>query len=200
MSRLREENRVMRAERDELQLRYDDEVYNGGAWKKEKERLETKISDINAAYEASNNANAEQQAQIVSLLSQVRELRAVLDEAEADRSALQKARRQLEGRLNDIAQHHVETSKMTSDRALQAMHLEKQELRSALEEQEDRVNMANERLKKAEAFANDSQIELNKVRAENSELDRLNVSLVLMYGYIMFIFSCRRAWKSNSRS
>ncbi|KAF8514982.1 nonmuscle myosin heavy chain b [Gautieria morchelliformis] len=177
MSRLREENRTMRTERDDLQLRFDDEVYNGGAWKKEKERLETKIGDLTAAYEASNNANSEQQSQIVSLLSQVRELRAVLDEAEADRSALQKARRQLEGRLNDIAQHHVETSKMSSDRAFQAMHLEKQELRSALEEQEDRVNMANERLKKAESFANDSQIELNKIRAENSELDKLNANL-----------------------
>jgi len=60
---------------------------------------------------------------------------------------------------------------------LQAMHLEKQELRSALEEQEDRVNMANERLKKAESFANDSQIELNNIRAENSELDKLNANL-----------------------
>ena len=176
MSRLREENRTMRTERDDLQLRFDDEVYNGGAWKKEKERLETKIGDLNAAYEASNNANSEQQSQIVSLLSQVRELRAVLDEAEADRAALQKARRQLEGRLNDIAQHHVETSKMSSDRVFQAMHLEKQELRSALEEQEDRVNMANERLKKAESFASDNQMELNKIRAENSELDKLNVS------------------------
>lgn len=178
MSRLREENRLIRAERDELQLRFDDEVYSGGAWKKEKERLETKIGDLAAAYEASNNANAEQQGQIVSLLSQVRELRAVLDEAEADRTALQKARRQLEGRLNDIAQHHLETSKMTSDRALQAMHLEKQELRSALEEQEDKVNMANERLKKAETFANENQAELNKIRAENVELDKLNVGSI----------------------
>lgn len=176
MSRLREENRSLRADRDKLQLKFDDEVYNGGAWKKEKERLETKINDLSAAYEASNKANSEQQTQVVSLLSQVRELRAVLDEAEADRAALQKARRQLEGRLSDIAQQHLETSKMSSDRVLQAMHLEKQELRSALEEQEDRVSMANERLKKAEAFANESQAELNKLRAENAELDRANVS------------------------
>ncbi|KIJ56408.1 hypothetical protein M422DRAFT_150276 [Sphaerobolus stellatus SS14] len=177
MSRLREENRSLRAERDDLQLRFDDEVYNGGAWKKEKERLETKIADLTAAYDSSNNANTEQQAQIVNLLSQVRELRAVLDEAESERSALQKARRQLEGRLNDIAQQHLEASKMSSDRVLQAMHLEKQELRSALEEQEDRVSMANERLKKAETFAAESQVELNKMRAENAELDRQNANL-----------------------
>lgn len=158
----------------ELQLRLDDEVYSGGTWKKEKDRLETKIGDLTAAYEASNHTNTEQQTQIVSLLSQVRELRAVLDDAEADRTALQKARRQLEGRLNDIAQDHLE--KMSSDRALQAMHLEKQELRSALEEQQDKVNTANERLKKAEVSANESRTELNKTRAENAELDKQNVS------------------------
>jgi len=185
MSRLREDNRSLRAERDDLQLKYDDEVYNGGAWKKDKERLETKIADLTSAYEASNTANTEQQSQIVGLLSQVRELRAVLDEAEADRAALQKARRQLEGRLNDIAQHHLETSKMSSDRVLQAMHLEKQELRSALEEQEDKVSMANERLKKAEAFATESQTELNKLRAENSELDLMNVRQLIMFHVVV---------------
>lgn len=159
----------------EMQHRLDDDVYTGGTWKKEKDRLETKIGDLTAAYEASNNTNTEQQTQIVSLLSQVRELRAVLDEAEADRTALQKARRQLEGRLNDIAQDHLE--KMSSDRALQAMHLEKQELRSALEEQQDKVNIANERLKKAEVLANERRTELDKSRAENAELDKQNTSL-----------------------
>ena len=75
---------------------------------------------------------------------------------------------------------------MSSDRVFQAMHLEKQELRSALEEQEDRVNMAMERLKKAELFANDSQVELNKIRAENSELDKLNVSLHHVMGAALY--------------
>ena len=51
MSRLREENRKIRSDFDELQLQYDDEVYNGGAWKKEKERFETKIQDLTKAYE-----------------------------------------------------------------------------------------------------------------------------------------------------
>ena len=66
---------------------------------------------------------------------------------------------------------------MSSDRVLQALNLEKQDLRSALDEQMDKVAMANERVKKAEAFANDYQVELSKIRAENSELDRLNVSV-----------------------
>ncbi|KAG8883338.1 hypothetical protein FRB97_006763 [Tulasnella sp. 331] len=177
LSRLREENRKIRGEYDDLQLRHDDEVYNGGAWKKEKERFETKIADVTSAYEASTNAQSEQQSQIVSLLSQVRELRRVLDEAEAERSSLLKARRTLEARLNDIAQEHADTNKMSSDRVLQALHLEKQSLKMELEEQMEKTSLAGQKLKKAETFANDCQGEVSRVRLENTELEKLNANL-----------------------
>jgi myosin protein heavy chain len=157
MSRLREDNRKLRSDHDELQLRYDDEVYNSGSWKKERERLETKIGDINQAYEVSTAAQAEQQSQIVSLHSQVRELRGVLNDTEADRAMLQKARRALEAELEIIKLDHVDAHKMTSDRELQKLQLKKQDLERSLEEQEDRVSMAFDRMKKAEAFANESQ-------------------------------------------
>ncbi|KAI0338330.1 hypothetical protein BDW22DRAFT_704784 [Trametopsis cervina] len=177
MSRLREENRKARSDLDDLQLRYDDEVYNGGAWKKERERLETKIQDITKAFESSSAAQTEQQSQIVSLHSQVRELRSVLNDAEADRALLQKARRALQAELESIKLDHADTSKMTSETELQKLRLKKQDLERALEEQEDRVAMAFERMKKAEAYAAESQVELGKVRVENSELDKLNANL-----------------------
>lgn len=166
----------MRSDFDELQLRYDDEVYSGGAWKKEKERLETKIGDLSKAYEASSAAQAEQQTQIVSLHSQVRELRSVLNDAEADRALLQKARRALQAELESIKMDHVDASKMSSDTELQKLRLKKQDLERALEEQGDRVTMAFERMKKAESYAAESQVELGKVRVENSELEKVNVS------------------------
>ncbi|KAF6744008.1 myosin II heavy chain [Ephemerocybe angulata] len=162
LSRLREENRKLRSDYDELHLRLDDEVYNSGGWKKEKERMETKIRDLEKAYEASTGGQAEQQSQIVALHSQVRELRAVLDDAEADRALLQKARH---------------SSKMSADAEFQRLHLRKQDLERSLEEQEDRVNNSLNRMKKAESYANDCQMELGKIRVENSELERLNASL-----------------------
>ncbi|KAL4250147.1 TRAFAC class myosin-kinesin ATPase superfamily protein [Abortiporus biennis] len=177
MSRLREETRKLRSDYDELQLRYDDEVYSGGAWKKEKERLETKIQDLTKAYESSSAAQTEQQSQIVSLHSQVRELRSVLNDAEADRALLQKARRALQAELESIKLDHVDTNKMTSDTELQNLRLKKQDLERALEEQGDRVSMAYERMKKAEGYANECQVELGKVRVENSELEKLNANL-----------------------
>lgn len=177
MSRLREENRKIRADYDELQLRYDDEVYNGGAWKKEKERLETKIQDLSKAYEAATAAQTEQQSQIVSLHSQVRELRSVLNDAEADRALLQKARRALQAELEAIKLDHVDANKLSSETELQKLRLKKQDLERALEEQEDRVAMTLERMKKAETYAAECQLELGKVRVENSELDKLNANL-----------------------
>ena len=167
---------------DELQLQYDDEVFNNGGWKKEKERLKTKIADLEKAYESSTGAQTEQQTQILALHSQVRELRGVLDDAEADRTLLQKARRALQGELEMIKLDHVpDTNKITSDHEFQKIQLKNQDLERSLEEQEDRVSNAFDRMKKAESFAYQCQIELGKVRVENSELDKLNVCLFYFY-------------------
>jgi len=84
--------------------------------------METQIRDINKAYEASTAAQTEQQSQIVSLHSQVRELRSVLNDAEADRALLQKARRALQGELEAIKLDHVDTNKMSSDSELQKLN------------------------------------------------------------------------------
>ncbi|THH09667.1 hypothetical protein EW145_g1839 [Phellinidium pouzarii] len=177
MSRLREENRKLRSDYDELQLQYDDEVYNGGAWKNEKERLETKISDLTNAYESSTAARTEQQSQIVALHSQVRELRGVLEDAEAERVMLQKARRALQSQLDSIKLDNIDPDKMSAESKLQDLQLKKQDLERALEEHQDRVMMAEERMKKAEVHAQECQIELGEIRVENSELDRKNANL-----------------------
>ena len=201
MSRLREETRKIRSDYDELQLRYDDEVYNGGAWKKEKERLETKIQDLNKAYETSMAAQTEQQSQIVSLHSQVRELRSVLNDAEADRALLQKARRALQAELEAIKLDSVDTTKLSSDTELQNLRLKKQDLERSLEEQSDRVAMAAERMKKAEGFAAECQIELGKIRVENSELEKANVSRHLLHTLMRRSdVAFRQIWKSKLRS
>ena len=175
MSRLREEKRKLSSQVDELQVRYDDEVFNGGAWKKEKERLETKITDMTKAYDSATGAQAEQQAQIVALHSQVRELRSVLNDAEADRTLLQKARRALQAELDSIKHDGVDSG--TSGTELQKVIMQKQDLERSIEEQRDRAKMASDRMKKAEAFASECQMELGKIRVENSELDKLNVRL-----------------------
>lgn len=177
LSRLREENRKIHSDYDELRLRFNEEVYNGGAWKREKERLETKIMDLTKAYETSTGTQSDQQAQIVALHSQVRELRSVLNDAEADRAMLQKARRSLQAELEGIKLDHADANKMSSDREMQKLQLEKLDLERSLEEQEDRVAMASERMRNAETHAAQSQLELDQIRLENTDLERNNAVL-----------------------
>jgi len=177
ISKLREELRKARSDNDELCLRYDDEVYNGAAWKKERERLETKIADLSRACDSSMAAQAEQQSQIVALHSQVRELRSVLNDAEADRALLQKARRGLQAELETIKMDAVDATRINSGRELQTLQLKNLDLERALEEATDRVDMAYDRMKKAEVHAQECQVELGTVRVENSELDKLNANL-----------------------
>lgn len=180
MSRLREENRNLRSDYDDLQLRYDDEIYSGGSWKKDRERLETKISDLSQAYETSMAAQGEQQNQIVSLHSQVRELRSVLDEAEADRVLLHKARRALQAELEGIKLDNADSNKLSSTTELQKLQLRKQDLERSVEEYRDKEAMAAERMRKAEARVDETQQELGRVRVENSELEKQNVVQILI--------------------
>ncbi|KAF9447621.1 hypothetical protein P691DRAFT_105894 [Macrolepiota fuliginosa MF-IS2] len=139
--------------------------------------MDTKIKDITKAFEASTQAQTEQQAQIVALHQQVRELRGVLDDAEAERAMLQKARRALQAELETIKIDHVDTNKAMSDTEFQRLQLKKQDLERTLEEQGDRVEQALDRMKKAEAYATECFSELERVRKENAVLDRENAHL-----------------------
>ena len=97
----------------------------------------------------------------------------MLTDAESERTLLQKARRALQAELEGIKLDMVNAHKMSSG-DFQKLQLKKQDLERSLEEQEDRVDMAFECMKRAEAHANECQVELDRIRVENSELDRLN--------------------------
>ncbi|KAJ7123922.1 hypothetical protein C8R46DRAFT_86083 [Mycena filopes] len=163
---------------------------NGGDWRREKDRMEAKIADITKAYEASMAAQAEQRSQIGSLHSQVRDLRGVLDDAEADRMLLQKARRALQSELETIKHDHVDSSgQAPTDRDFHKLQLKQLELERLLEEEGYRASTSLDRLKKAEAYANECQVELGRVRVDNSELDRLNVIVFALQAGTLLISS-----------
>ncbi|POW10322.1 hypothetical protein PSTT_06137 [Puccinia striiformis] len=180
--KVREELRQLRTERDELQIRNDERLYSRGGFSKEKERLETKVQDITKAYDEAVAAQAEQSSQIVTLMSQVRDLRAARDEAEADRAALVTAKKSLEQRLEEIGSEFLSANsgRLSNDRVLQTLQQERSDLKRELEEKEDLVSVALERQKKAEAFANDCQMEANRERSESSELLKANVGEVVI--------------------
>ncbi|KAJ6486665.1 hypothetical protein C8R45DRAFT_1097966 [Mycena sanguinolenta] len=138
--------------------------------------LELPDESIGEVYEARTAAQAEQRSQIGALHSQVQELRRVLDDAEADRGLLQKARRALQAELEVISKSSTvgNSSQAADGRKIQLKQLD---IERALEEQEYRASDALDRMKKAEAYANQCQVELGRVKVDSSELDRLNANL-----------------------
>ncbi|CAK5262210.1 unnamed protein product [Mycena citricolor] len=157
------------------------QIVNAGDWRKQKDQMQAKLEDVTRAFEASKAAQTEQRSQIQTLHSQVRELRGVLDDAEADRMLLQKARRALQAELETIKHEHVDASPglIPNDREFHRLQLKQLDLERALEEQEYRATTCLDRMRKAEKFASECEIELGKVQVEKSELDRLNANLEL---------------------
>jgi len=88
---------------------------------------------------------------------------------------LQKAHRALQGELQAIKLDHVDTNKMSLTASYRSLTQEK-DFEQLLEEWEDHVTNAFNRMKKAESYTNECQVELGKIQVENSESDRLNVS------------------------
>ena len=88
---------------------------------------------------------------------------------------LQKAHRALQGELQAIKLDHVDINKMSLTASYRSLTQEK-DFEQLLEEWEDHVTNAFNRMKKAESYTNECQVELGKIQVENSESDRLNVS------------------------
>src|SRR5690606_38539186 len=92
----RGENRRLREEVEDLRAKWDDEVLNSSTWAKEKSRLEIKLQDLSTSHDEAVAAHNEVQSRVVTLLAQVRSLRANIDEVTGDRDLLLKEKRSLE--------------------------------------------------------------------------------------------------------
>ncbi|KAF9966262.1 hypothetical protein BGZ70_002847 [Mortierella alpina] len=152
VQKVREGHRQISVELEEVQNRFDQEMRNSQSWKKDKERLESRIYDLNQSYQDVLAAQDDLQVQNVSLLSQVREVRAALDESESARVALEKTKRGLEQRLDDVGEKFqtVTQNKQTAERTRMALDQEASDLRERLEEQQYLVTLNTEKLRKAE--------------------------------------------------
>ncbi|KAF8657591.1 hypothetical protein AX16_002172 [Volvariella volvacea WC 439] len=167
----------LRLEHQELKAEYDKELSNRGGWKKEKERLEEKIAALDNAYKKSMGVQIEQQEQVLSLHSQLNQLRTTLEQTNHERELLQNARQALSNELKAIRENHADISRFSSDREFQQLQLEKQDLERTLDEQRDRVANAHDRMKRAETHLQECQLQLSRVQQENTELDRHNAAL-----------------------
>lgn len=162
--------RQLRETLEKLQLNWDTEVLNNSSWEREKTRLESSVQDLTKAYQEAIDAQQETQEQVISLFSQIRSMRISMDELEVEKSQLQKDKKALELKINEISSqlNVAERSQGISDRtnSIKDVNL----LKAAIAEKENIVNLALEKMKRAENLAHEVQKEIAIERETNMKL------------------------------
>lgn len=176
---VREENTRIRDELEELRSKCHNELLNSSAWAKEKLRLEVTLKDLSSSREEAVNAHNAGQAKITSLLSQVRNLRTLMDHVAAERDILQNEKRVLETRLTEAGERIEELTRgeSPSRRNHAGMGSEVLDLKSRLAQQEDVAIAAVDKMRRAEALASDMQKEIATERESNAILHKEKAAL-----------------------
>ncbi|KAL8907312.1 MAG: hypothetical protein Q9207_001489 [Kuettlingeria erythrocarpa] len=176
---VRSENTRIRDELEELRSKWDDEVLNSSAWAKEKSRLEMTLQDLSASREEAVTAHNDAQSKIVSLLSQVRNLRTSVDDVAAEREMLQKEKRGLEARLAEAGDRLEELSRSESPSMRNAAGIDREllHLKSKLAQQEDIATAAVGKMRRADALATEIQKDIVAERDTNVNLHKEKAAL-----------------------
>jgi myosin protein heavy chain len=169
----------LRDELDELRSKWDDEVLNSSTWSKEKSRLEATLSDIVASRDEAVNAHNEAQGKIVNLLSQVRSLRASVDDVTAERDTLLREKRSVEARLEEAKAGLEELAKGDSPSLRNAANIDREilELKSELAQHQDIAAAAVEKMRRAEALAAEMQKDITVERETSADLQKQKAAL-----------------------
>ncbi|KAL8732834.1 MAG: hypothetical protein Q9166_002435 [cf. Caloplaca sp. 2 TL-2023] len=176
---VRSENSRMRDELEELRSKWDDEVLNSSAWAKEKSRLEMTLQGLSTSREEAVNAHNEAQSRIVSLLTQVRNLRTSVDDVAAERDMLQKEKRSLEARLSEAGDRLEELSRSESPSVRNAAGADREllSLKSRLAQQEDIATAAVGKMRRADALVTEMQKDVVAERDTNVNLHKEKAAL-----------------------
>ena len=176
---VRSENTRIRDELEELRSKWDDEVLNSSTWAKEKSRLEMTLQDMSSSREEAINAHNEAQGKIVTLLSQVRNLRTSMDDVAAERDTLQTEKRGLEARLTEAGDRLEELARGESPSMRNAAGVDREvlDLKSRLAQQEDVAAAAVGKMRRADALTTEMQKDVVAERETNVALHKDKAAL-----------------------
>ncbi|KAJ9099994.1 hypothetical protein QFC19_005811 [Naganishia cerealis] len=177
MLRYKEANRLLKAKEEELRMQLEDELHSSSGWKRDRERLETRLVDLSNALESAMSESSKGQGQQIQYIAQMKELRKRLDDSELENASLRAAKQKLEEQSNSNFDKNLRVSQFSQDRVVQQLSREKQELKASLDGMNDRINLAKQKQARSEAHAMECMQELNKVRQLNVDVDRRNISL-----------------------
>ena len=176
---VRSENTRIRDELEELRSKWDDEVLNSSSWAKEKSRLEMTLQDLSSSREEAINAHNDAQGKVVSLLSQVRNLRTSMDDVAAERDMLQKEKRGLEARLSEAGDRLEDLARGESPSMRNAAVMDREllDLKSQLAQHEDVAVAAIGKMRRAEALTTEMQKDVVSERETNATLHKEKAGL-----------------------
>ncbi|KAN0071653.1 P-loop containing nucleoside triphosphate hydrolase protein [Elaphomyces granulatus] len=176
---VREENSRLREELEDLRSKWDNEVLNSSTWAKEKARMEMTLQDISTSRDEAVNAHNEAQSKVVTLLSQVRNLRTSFDEITTERDLLLKEKKMLEARLEEAGERLEDLARGDSPSMRNAATIDREllQLKSNLAQQEDVSAAAVGKMRRAEALAIEMQKELTAERDSNALLFKEKATL-----------------------
>ena len=175
----RSETSRLRDELDELRSKWDDEVLNSSSWAKEKSRLEITLEELSSSREEALTAHNDAQNKIVSLLSQVRNLRSSMDDVAAERDMLQKEKRSLESRLNEAGDRFEDLARGESPSMRNAAGMDRHmlDLKSQLAQQQDNAAAAIGKMRRAESLNTEMQKDIVAERETNGALHKEKAAL-----------------------
>ena len=164
---------------EELRSKWDDEVINSSTWAKEKARLEQNLADVASSREEAVAAHNDAQGKVVSLLSQVRELRSSVDDASAERDQFQKEKRGLEARLAEANNRLEDLSRSESPSMRNAAGMDREmlELKARLAQREDITTAAIDKMRRTDALMTEMQKDVNSGREINHALHKEKAAL-----------------------
>ncbi|KAI9812314.1 MAG: hypothetical protein M1827_004763 [Pycnora praestabilis] len=171
---VRTENTRIREELEDLRAKWDDEVLNSSTWAKEKSRLELTLQDLSNSRDDAVSAHNDAQSKIVSLLSQIRNLRTSVDDTAAERDMLRKEKRGLEARLTEAGDRLEDLARGESPSMRNAAGMDREllDLKSELAKKEDVAAAAVGKMRRAEALASEIQKDIVAERETNVQLHK----------------------------
>lgn len=172
--KLREDNRAVRGSLEELQYRSNEDSLNAATWEKESQRKDGKVLELSKDLQTSEEALRDAQSRVVSMLSEIRELRLAQEDLATEKDALVREKRALESKYQSLSQSLTDTKLASSTSISSTLS---RELALQLQEKENLLLNMTEKLQRAEAATSDAQREIDQERETNVDLHKQKVAL-----------------------
>ncbi|KAG2183466.1 hypothetical protein INT43_006472 [Umbelopsis isabellina] len=176
---LQAENRFNSSTIEELNARLEEESLGNITWKREKEKLESRLAELMISLQALQEERDDIQEDLESIMIKSSDSQNALVESENQRIELEQRCHMLQKRLRDSEDQNLSViqSKQLYERNIQSLGSELYEVKARLDEAHDMEIEAKNKAQKAELLVIEAQNENVRLQELNDELSQQKVSL-----------------------